>query len=215
MSSISSKFLLCSFYLGDQCWRGAEPLTYLPSQQLKEVPWRNFSSGFFIAKHVPMDGVFSFRSSILSIKYFVKRIFQDWRCKVCLLWRRFHHSDQIWRRGCWVEGDLQDALKCILSSDCSWCRWWSPRFSPLWWTSSTLVYPSSMRAPRSLETQKSMMTMMTQFKWLRCVSFSFKLSCTCDVFHNLGAPGHPNPTYSAGGWRRYRLYGFWRWCCQT
>ena len=38
--------------------------------------------------------------------------------------------------------------------------------------------------------------------------FSFKMSCTCDVFHNTGAPGHPNPTYSAGGWRRYCLYGF-------
>ena len=24
----------------------------------------------------------------------------------------------------------------------------------------------------------------------------------------LGAPGHPNPTYSAGGWRRYCLHGF-------
>ena len=39
-------------------------MTYLPLQQLKEVPWLNFSSGHFLAKHVPMDGVFSFRSSI-------------------------------------------------------------------------------------------------------------------------------------------------------
>ena len=39
-------------------------MTYLPLQQLKEVPWLNFSSGCFLAKHVPMESVFSFRSSI-------------------------------------------------------------------------------------------------------------------------------------------------------
>ena len=37
---------------------------YLQLLQLKEVPWQNFSSGRLLAKHVPMESVFSFRSSI-------------------------------------------------------------------------------------------------------------------------------------------------------
>ena len=43
---------------------------------------------------------------------------------------------------------------------------------------------------------------------IKVLFFFLQIELYMRRFYNLGAAGHPNPTYSAGGWRRYRLHGF-------